>query len=298
MDRALVSTDERAARAKALADPTRRRLLRLILDSPAQRALVSRLAEAVGFRQPTVSHHMRVLLAVGLVTRQPSGRTAWYAIAPDAMEEVAAALGWSPARVPVSGTRDRVVEDLRLRFAASPAAHVEEVVDDSIRRLAGLDDERDALPLAARFAADRLDAELGVIDERPTVLFVCVRNAGRSQIAAAILRQLAGDRVRVRTAGSDPAGRIGATVTAALAEIGVPLLEDFPKPLTDEMVRAADVVVTMGCGDACPVYPGITYLDWPLEDPATLPLDGVREVRDDIDSRVRELLTQLCVNAR
>ena len=109
------------------------------------------------------------------------------------------------------------------------------------------------------------------------MLFVCVQNAGRSQLAAGILRQLAGDRVLVRTAGSAPADAVRATIVTALDEIGVPLGGEFPKPLTDEAVRAADVVVTMGCGDACPVYPGRRYLDWDIEDPVGKSLAVIRE---------------------
>jgi ArsR family transcriptional regulator len=125
------------------------------------------------------------------------------------------------------------------------------------------------------------------------VLFVCVQNAGRSQLAAGILRQLAGDRVLVRTAGSAPAAAVRATIVTALDEIGVPLGGEFPKPLTDEAVRAADVVVTMGCGDACPVYPGRRYVDWDIEDPVGKPLAGVRVIRNDIDERVRALLAEI-----
>ena len=124
-----------------------------------------------------------------------------------------------------------------------------------------------------------------------------MQNPGRSQLAAALLRQLAGDRVRVHTAGSAPASEVRSTIVAALDEVGVPIGGEFPKPLTDEVVRAADVVVTMGCGDACPVYPGRRYLDWELEDPADLPLARVREIRDDIEGRVRTLIDDLAVNA-
>ena len=127
----------------------------------------------------------------------------------------------------------------------------------------------------------------------PEVLFVCVQNAGRSQLASAILRSLAGERVRVLTAGSAPAGRVNPMVVAALDEIGVPLAGEYPKPLTDEVVRAADYVITMGCGDACPVYPGRTYLDWDLADPVGLPMEGVRAIRDEIEERVRTLLADL-----
>jgi arsenate reductase len=125
------------------------------------------------------------------------------------------------------------------------------------------------------------------------VLFVCVQNAGRSQLAAGILRHLAGDRVIVRTAGPAPARDVRPTIVAALDEIGVPVGGEFPKPLTDDTVRAADVVVTMGCGDACPVYPGRRYLDWDLDDPVDQPLSSVRRIRDDIDARVRALLHEL-----
>ncbi|WP_240658875.1 arsenate reductase ArsC, partial [Microbacterium sp. CPCC 204701] len=139
-------------------------------------------------------------------------------------------------------------------------------------------------------------ADPGVRDEAlatPEVLFVCVQNAGRSQMAAAMLRQLAGGRVSVRTAGSAPTSDVRHTIVVALDEIGVPLGGEFPKPLTDEAVRAADVVVTMGCGDACPVYPGRRYLDWDLDDPVGRPLEDVRRIRDDIEQRVRGLLTEL-----
>ena len=112
-------------------------------------------------------------------------------------------------------------------------------------------------------------------------------------MASAILRSLAGDRVRVLTAGSAPAGRVNPMVVAALDEIGVPLAGEYPKPLTDEVVRAADYVITMGCGDACPVYPGRMYLDWDLADPVGLPMEGVRAVRDEIEARVRALLADL-----
>jgi arsenate reductase len=127
----------------------------------------------------------------------------------------------------------------------------------------------------------------------PEVLFVCVHNAGRSQIAAGLLDKLAAGRVHVRTAGSDPADEINPRALEAMAEIGVDLSKEFPKPLTDEAVRAADVVITMGCGDACPIYPGKRYLDWELEDPAGKDLETVRRIRDEIELRVRGLLNEL-----
>jgi len=127
----------------------------------------------------------------------------------------------------------------------------------------------------------------------PEVLFVCVHNAGRSQMAAALLHQRAGGRVHVRSAGSAPGDEINPAVLAAMAEIGLDLSHEFPKPLTDEFVQAADVVITMGCGDACPIYPGKRYLDWELDDPAGKPLDEVRPIRDEIDRRVRALVDEI-----
>jgi arsenate reductase len=132
-----------------------------------------------------------------------------------------------------------------------------------------------------------------IVPDIPEVLFVCVHNAGRSQMAAALLHRAARGRVNIRSAGSAPADEIHAGVREAMAEIGIDLLQEFPKPLTDEAVKAADVVVTMGCGDACPVYPGKRYLDWELPDPAGRPLEEVRTIRDEIDERVRALLGDL-----
>jgi protein-tyrosine-phosphatase len=127
----------------------------------------------------------------------------------------------------------------------------------------------------------------------PLVLFVCVHNAGRSQMAAALLDHHAQGRVRVRSAGSEPADRLNPAVVQAVAEVGLDISREFPKPLTGEAVQAADVVITMGCGDACPIYPGKRYLTWELDDPAGQPLEVVRRIRDDIDSRVLGLVAEL-----
>ena len=148
-----------------------------------------------------------------------------------------------------------------------------------------------------RFARERLQA-LSKVGQKagssvPEILFVCVHNAGRSQMAAVLLDQLAGGSVHVRSAGSDPADHLNPAVVEAMSELGLDLAKEFPKPLTDEVVRAADVVITMGCGDACPLYPGKRYLDWELEDPAGQPLATVRRIRDDIQERVRALLADL-----
>lgn len=127
----------------------------------------------------------------------------------------------------------------------------------------------------------------------PEVLFVCVHNAGRSQMAAALLDHYAAGRVRVRSAGSAPAEAINPAVIAVMDELGLDLSKDFPKPLTTEAVQAADVVVTMGCGDACPLFPGKRYLDWRVDDPAGKPIHEVRRIRDEIERRVRDLLAEL-----
>ncbi|MBP1054945.1 arsenate reductase ArsC [Rhodococcus qingshengii] len=151
--------------------------------------------------------------------------------------------------------------------------------------------------LAARFAADRLTALAqssgALTKDVPEVLFVCVHNAGRSQMAAALLDHHARGRVHVRSAGSAPVHEINPAVIAAMAEIGIDLADEFPKPLTDDVVAAADCVVSMGCGDACVVYPGKRYLDWALDDPDGQPLEVVRAIRDDLDARVIALLTEL-----
>ncbi|MEV8358969.1 metalloregulator ArsR/SmtB family transcription factor [Microbacterium sp. NPDC076895] len=287
-----VGTD---AALTSLGDPTRARILSLMRSSPDGRVLVGRLATELGLRQPTVSHHMKTLLADAIVIREPEGRQVWYSIAPDAADRVDAILG--RPREAASVDLDRIVTDLDARFGERVDAHrIREVVTDSHARLSATD----APLLASRtfsFAASRLDAlataSARPSDTTPSVLFVCVQNAGRSQLAAGILRHLAGDTVTVRTAGSAPTADVRSTIVTALDEIGVSIGDEFPKPLTDEAVRAADVVITMGCGDACPIYPGTRYLDWELEDPVGKPLAAVRGIRDDIDRRVRELLAEL-----
>ncbi|MFF6870765.1 MULTISPECIES: arsenate reductase ArsC [unclassified Streptomyces] len=132
----------------------------------------------------------------------------------------------------------------------------------------------------------------------PSVLFVCVHNAGRSQMAAALLARLGGDRVEVRSAGSAPADAVNPAVVAAMAEVGVDIAAAIPEVLTAEAVRASDVVVTMGCGDACPYFPGKRYLDWTLDDPAGRGVEAVRPIRDAIERHVRDLLAELGVEAR
>ncbi len=144
--------------------------------------------------------------------------------------------------------------------------------------------------LLRKLTAPRMD---GTTAATPEVLFVCVHNAGRSQMAAALLDRRAAGAVKVRSAGSEPADQLNPAVVEAMAEVGLDISREFPKPLTDELVQGADVVITMGCGDACPFYPGKRYLDWELEDPAGKPLASVRAIRDEIDARVAALLAEL-----
>ncbi len=129
--------------------------------------------------------------------------------------------------------------------------------------------------------------------DKPSVLFVCVHNAGRSQMAAALLSHLAGDRIEVRSAGTEPADDINPAAVAAMAELGIDLVGATPKVLTNAAVQTSDVVITMGCGDACPYFPGVSYRDWKLPDPAGQPLTTVRNIRDEIADRVRALITEL-----
>ena len=148
-----------------------------------------------------------------------------------------------------------------------------------------------------KFARERLEAvaqaEGLVAKALPEVLFICVRNAGRSQMAAALAHELSHGQVAVRSAGSDPTEKIHPVVVEAMKEIGIDVRMEFPKPLTDEVVRAADVVITLGCGDACPIFPGKRYEDWDIADPADQPIDVVRRIRYDIHHHVAELLETL-----
>lgn len=274
----------------------------LIMDSPTGRVQVGSLANVLELRQPTVSHHVKTLFDEGLLVREPLGRNVWYSIAPDVADRVADMLPRSEHTEVADDVLSRISTDLAGRFAGTFAA---ETVDRYVRESHALladrtQASRHLSSLTSQFAADRLSAlataEFPQPRAVPEVLFVCVQNAGRSQMAAGILRHLAGDKVHVRTAGSAPANAVRSVIVVALDEIGVPIGGEFPKPLTDDVVRAADVVVTMGCGDACLIYPGRRYLDWDLEDPVGLPLDKVREIRDDIESRVRELIASLEVN--
>jgi arsenate reductase (thioredoxin) len=151
--------------------------------------------------------------------------------------------------------------------------------------------------LAEKLTNDRLRALVRLESDRtdlnPSVLFLCVHNAGRSQMAAGWMRYLAGDQVDVFSGGSEPASSVNVSAVAAMAEKGIDIGGELPQPWADEIVRAADVIVTMGCGDACPVYPGKRYVDWELDDPAGKPVEEVRPIRDEIERRVRSLMSDL-----
>jgi protein-tyrosine-phosphatase len=193
----------------------------------------------------------------------------------------------------------RLADDLSARFTGVFAREtIDRYVFESYTALARTAKVTAHLPvLAGRFATERLtalaQAKGAVAHDLPEVLFVCVQNAGRSQMAAGLLQHHGGGRVHVRSAGSQPTASIDDAVLAAMSEVGIDITAEFPKPLTDDVVRAADVVVTMGCGDACPVYLGKRYLDWRVRDPAGLSLGEVRAIRNDIDARVRALLAEL-----
>jgi protein-tyrosine-phosphatase len=198
---------------------------------------------------------------------------------------------------------DEVSERLAPKFAGvfGPET-IERFVVDSMDQLLATATTTAFLPLLTeRFARERLQA-LGTLEGSlpsavPAVLFLCIHNAGRSQMAAGWMRRLAGDRVVVYSGGSEPASEINAAAVESMDEAGIDIRAEFPKPWTDEVVRAVDVVITMGCGDACPLYPGKRYEDWELNDPAGLDIESVRPIRDEIRTRVEALLVSLTVSA-
>lgn len=188
---------------------------------------------------------------------------------------------------------------LNVEFASYFGAEtIERFLAESLDEILARARVRAFIPLfAERFAHDRLwslaKAEGKLSSDVPVVLFLCVHNAGRSQMAAGWLDHLAGDRVKVMSGGSTPDGEVNENAIVAMKERGIDIGKQFPKPWTDEVVRAADVVITMGCGDACPLYPGKRYEDWEVDDPAGVGLDAVRAIRDDLGRRVEALLASL-----
>ncbi|MEJ5220997.1 MAG: arsenate reductase ArsC [Tepidiforma sp.] len=197
----------------------------------------------------------------------------------------------------------REAEALAREFAGIFSVEtIERYVNESFDAIRGRARLLDFVPVFVhRYTRERLralaQAEGLVTKDRPEVLYVCVHNAGRSQMAAGWLRSLAGDAVEVRSAGSLPGDRVNPAAVEAMAEVGIDLSQEFPKPLADELVRAADVVITMGCGDACPIYPGKRYMDWEVPDPAGQPREVVEAIVADIEGRVRKLLEELGVPA-
>ena len=196
------------------------------------------------------------------------------------------------------GHLERGVDSLTDEFAGVFSREtIERFVDESLQSLSSARLGEFVPLFVHRFARERLRAlaqvEGKLTKDVPEVLFVCVQNAGRSQMAAALMDLYAEGRVHVRSAGSDPAEEINPVAVEAMAELGADMKKEFPKPLNDEFVRAADAVITMGCGDACPIYPGKRYEDWELEDPAGKDLEAVRGIRDEIAARVRRLLGEI-----
>jgi arsenate reductase (thioredoxin) len=175
---------------------------------------------------------------------------------------------------------------------------IERYINDSLDRLLPNSEVVSFVPIfVERFAKDRLKAlakvEGKVISDKPSVMFLCVHNAGRSQMASGWLKHLSGDTVDVFSGGSEPASTVNPAAIQAMAEVGIDIRTEFPKPWTDEIIRAANVVITMGCGDACPVYPGKRYEDWVLDDPEGLGVDAVRPIRDEIRGRVEKLIAEM-----
>ena len=300
-----------AATLKALSDPLRLRMLSAIASDPRGESCVCDLAELAEVSQPTVSHHLKVLKDVDVLTSERRGTWVWYKINPNRRRAVTTLLdSFAPATV-APWTEDaadearrpdfdarvtHLADELAAEIPAIDSATVLTIVRESYTALARTARVTSALiPLTERFARQRLsdltrDRDTAV----PQVLFVCVANAGRSQLAAALVNQLAGGRIIARSAGSSPADVIHPHVRSLLAEIeGDGAAERFPKPLTDDAVRAADVVITMGCGDVCPIIPGVRYDDWAVGDPALASREGVEAIRDDITARVRTLVDDL-----
>lgn len=295
----------RAAQAAAMAEPDRLRLLALIITDPSGQPRALDLA-GPGGDLDAVEAHLSAMADVGILVRLGHQSRARYRPTPDALARFGGAAIGAPGGSAVThvppGDHDRllarIVDDLSATYTDVLAPEtVARFVTDSYDLLAARATVRRYLPaLTARFAADRLAAltiDRHGLAPRQDVLFVCVRNAGRSQIAAAVMRSVAGEQVRVRTAGSVPAASIDPAVRAELARRGLDALTEFPRPLTDEVVRASGVVVTMGCGDACPVYPGRRYVDWAVEDPSGRSPQDVARIVDDITGRVHDLVREI-----
>lgn len=303
-----------AASLKALADPLRLRMLSAIASDGRGEACACDLASLTEVSQPTVSHHLKVLKEAGLLEAERRGTWVWYRLAQGRTHAVTSLLeGFAPAALAPRSTRSAyhglddvdgaLVHAAERLAAAFPAIHSDTVTALVRESYAGL--ARSArisahlVPLTERFARQRLTDMTRPTDAPPQVLFVCVANAGRSQLAAALVNSLSAGAVVARSAGSQPAAGVHPSVRPLLEQIHAETAVDaFPKPLTDDAVRAADVVITMGCGDVCPIIPGVRYEDWAVGDPALASPDGVAAIREDIETRVRELLADLSPHHR
>lgn len=321
----------RSAQRLTMANPERLRLLARMLTHPEGRASAEDLVRRPASDEPSVAgdvpdvadvaQDLDALVAVGLLAvvgpASADGPTAAGPVAEPAHPDAplyrvssrgiarfgAAAL--AAPRHPGEAALDvhdhdalltRLVDTLSTEFATNAGAGtVDRLVRECYAALGKQIRPSEHLPaLTAWLATDRLAAMTEVTHGSPhDVLFVCVHNTGRSQIAAAVTRRLAGDRVRVRTAGTRPVTEPDTMTEAVLARRGLDGLIEFPRELTDDIVRASGVIVTMGCGDSCPVYPGRRYLDWPLDDPAGRPIEEVERIVDDITGRVRALLAEI-----
>jgi arsenate reductase len=289
-----------AERLRALADPVRLRLLGLLArgDCP-----VTALAGALGVGQPLVSFHLGELSSAGLVDLERRGRFTYARLRRDRAAEllegvgVLLHLGEAAAPAPAAPALRSVLHDLHDRFDDLLAPdRVERVAASEAARLGHLD-PADAPAVVGAHAEQRLRA-LAQTERRagkpvPEVLFVCVHNAARSQMAAALAAALGGERVHAWSAGSEPAGGLHPEAVTAMADLGIDLTGQVPKPWTTELVRAADVVVTMGCGEDVPAFPGVRYVAWQIPDPAGAPPAAVRAIRDQLVDHVQTLLTDL-----
>lgn len=307
--------ETRAEQLRVVADPIRLQILSVLLSHPGGEVRVADLVRRSEVGASTVSYHLGLLRDAGLVVRERRAGSVYYRPSHQAVAHFAGLLSpidndredatW-PERFPavpaleaaMAGTHgqlERIAEQLAAQFEGVFSREtVGRYVHESYEMLAARSRIRRFLPsLAANFAGERLGAlakaEGLLASPVPEVLFVCVKNSGRSAMAAAMLTQRMGSRVRVRSAGSMPAAAVDERVVVAMDEIGVFLGGTYPKPLTDEVVRASDVVITMGCGDACPVYPGKRYMDWPVGDPSGKSLVEVRKIRDHLERHVRDL---------
>jgi protein-tyrosine-phosphatase len=311
----------RSAQKLTMANPERLRLLARMLTHPEGGSTAENLVHHPALNVADVEQDLQVLVAVGLVAavgpvardgRLPDGPLAerrrpdapLYRVSSRGIARFGAAALAAP-RYPGEASLDvhdheallaRLTETLSAGFATNAGTGtVDRLVRECYSSLSTQIGSSAHLPaLTAWLATDRLAAMTEVTYGSPRdVLFVCVHNTGRSQIAAAVTRRLAGDRVRVRTAGTRPASEPDPLTETVLARRGLDGLIEFPRELTDDIVRASGVIVTMGCGDSCPVYPGRRYLDWPLDDPAGRPIEEVERIVDDITTRVRTLLAEI-----